>query len=760
MILTGTLLTPTGVPYKNSYVRLVAKTTSEQVLKGVTSGFTTDETGEYSIDCPFGDYSVVLSYPTGFQPIGSIVIDEDTTETNINALIILGQTAISNPLVKQVAADAASALASKDAAAVSATQAATSEQAVEDSLQAVQVIQTDITTKASEVQDNTTIASDAAADAELAKAVAEANAVAASVSASTALAVLGSVNIFPDTAAGITATDLTTNKYFSVPSPNSTTFLTLYLNSAGVAVQQGIYASKSYIDSLVGKYEASDSLVPLYVDSAMKVPVWLANGLLSATGISPELLEQIVQGVGLRGVIPTIDASSNLVPLYVDSAGKVPVWLADGMLAATGISPALLSTIQQSVGLRSVIPTIDSANSLVPLAVDSAGKVPVWLDEGLLSATGISPALVSTIAPNVANAINLSKVNSDSKTLYKYRASAAKLRAGSLSQPNVLLTGDSWTELSPISQAIADRLYSLFGKSGDGWVHTNAGTNTLNGITAVMSGVWTQYDASAGGLNGVPPTNGCGLDGRSITSVVATSRYVISQVTCTEVEIFYQDLNGTFQYRAYDGPDWQTVVCENSGTTKSVKLTGLVDNTPRIVEVRTTGNTGTVCIHGLYFTRSAVPGAILNKCGNSGSIAQNIAVYSDQIGYYASKINPDVVIIILGTNDYRIGVTISDYEAHLTTIINAYRSAVPGVAVILLAPAKTDGVATVPLVQFRDSMSKLAATQGCEFYSLYDEFSNYSEMNSLGMFADAFHLNSAGANFLAGRLCTKFLNDR
>jgi hypothetical protein len=126
MILSGTLLLPNGQPFKDSYVKLIAKSTSEQVLKSVTAGFRTDEDGEYSVDCPLGNYSVVVSGSDGLQTIGSIVIDENTTETNINALILLGDVAASNPLVQQVREDAESALASKNAAAVSATEASDS----------------------------------------------------------------------------------------------------------------------------------------------------------------------------------------------------------------------------------------------------------------------------------------------------------------------------------------------------------------------------------------------------------------------------------------------------------------------------------------------------------------------------------------------------------------------------------------------------------------------------------------------------------
>jgi lysophospholipase L1-like esterase len=519
-------------------------------------------------------------------------------------------------------------------------------------------------------------------------------------------AILLNNNIKDTVAQGLAAT--VSGEYFSVPSAESAEYLILYKNDAGSALEIKRYPSQNAVANKLGTYSTSNNRVPLWVDSVKNVPVWLENGMLAATGLAQSFLDMVINAVGLKRVIPTNNSS----------------------------------------------------NALVPLFVDSANNVPVWLENGLFAASGLSPSLISAILPNVTANINLAKSHSDSRTLYKYRANAAKLRTGSLSQVNVIITGDSWAELSPMSQAIADRLYALFGKSSDGWVSINTGTNTLNGITAVLVGLWNTYDASTGGLAGVAPDHGCGIDGRSMWTTATDARYIVNLVTSTEVEIFYQDLDGTFQYKASDSATWNTVVCGNTDTTMSVKLTGMADNTPRTIEVRTIGNTGTVRVHGLYFTRSAVSGAVLSKCGNSGAIAQNLAVYASQIGYYAAKMNPSLLGIILSTNDYRVGVTIADFKAHITTLVNAYRAAVPDMGIILIAPARTDGVATVPLVQFRDALSQLAVSLGCEFYSLYDEFGTWAQMNALGGFNDGFHPSNSGAALSAGRLATLFLNDR
>lgn len=327
MILTGTLLTPTGLPYKNAYVRLVAKATSEQVLKGVTSGFTTDEDGVYSIDCPHGSYSVVLLVSTGAQTIGAMYLDEDTTSTSINELILIGDAAASNPIAKQVAADAALAEASKDAAAVSATQAATSEQAVEDSLQAVQVIQTDVTTKASEVTNNTAIVQDATIVAQQAEA-------SATESAELASSVLGTVNIYPDTTAGLAATAATPNKYFSIVSPEDIESLILYKNVTGVPVEQKRYPSDTAIAGIIpslgvtatGLYPWINSVVDLITDEDGDVRVLLSQipnedpvFYGSVANVDSSAYPPISTATLLEaGILSVSEFTSNLYPDYVE----------------------------------------------------------------------------------------------------------------------------------------------------------------------------------------------------------------------------------------------------------------------------------------------------------------------------------------------------------------------------------------------------------------------------------------------------------
>lgn len=188
MILSGILLTPTGVPYKNSSVRITANNTNPDVLQFVSKDFRTTVDGEYEIDVPNGWYSVsvfVNSYHS-FTNIGNIEITDETTETTINALLMIGQTAGSDPLVAQVAADAASALVSKNAAAISATNAQNSATASANSATASQTSATNSANSATASANSATSASTSAGTAttKAAESLVSANASATSAAAS------------------------------------------------------------------------------------------------------------------------------------------------------------------------------------------------------------------------------------------------------------------------------------------------------------------------------------------------------------------------------------------------------------------------------------------------------------------------------------------------------------------------------------------------------------------------------------------------
>lgn len=156
MILSGILLNPIGEAWANQSVKLTSNLTSDNVLQYVSKEFITDSTGFYEVDIPNGFYSVSVFAGRFNTSIGNILISEDTTQQTINELLMLGQVAQSPTVYRQVAENAASALASK----VAAQEA---EQGAESSAEQAQTSATLASDKSDIAVTASGIASDAAA---------------------------------------------------------------------------------------------------------------------------------------------------------------------------------------------------------------------------------------------------------------------------------------------------------------------------------------------------------------------------------------------------------------------------------------------------------------------------------------------------------------------------------------------------------------------------------------------------------------------
>lgn len=94
MLIAGTLLTPTGDPMVGAKLRLTASNTSSDVLKFTSKEFTTDESGNYSIDVPHGRYHVER-YDDKFRSylsIGVITVSNSTQLADLTSLLMVEQT--------------------------------------------------------------------------------------------------------------------------------------------------------------------------------------------------------------------------------------------------------------------------------------------------------------------------------------------------------------------------------------------------------------------------------------------------------------------------------------------------------------------------------------------------------------------------------------------------------------------------------------------------------------------------------------------
>ena len=120
MIISGTLLTPTGEPMSEVRLRLTATTNSPSVLKGVSQEFVTDESGNYSIDVPIGRYHVEQADRSSrsYRSIGVLNVSTDTQVSDLPTLLMIGQTTAPRDPLLQIIEDKVASVDSKVSTAI------------------------------------------------------------------------------------------------------------------------------------------------------------------------------------------------------------------------------------------------------------------------------------------------------------------------------------------------------------------------------------------------------------------------------------------------------------------------------------------------------------------------------------------------------------------------------------------------------------------------------------------------------------------
>ncbi|MCL1441196.1 SGNH/GDSL hydrolase family protein [Klebsiella quasipneumoniae subsp. quasipneumoniae] len=578
----------------------------------------------------------------------------------------------------------------------------------------------------------------------------------------------------PDgTIAGLAAT--TNGQSFRVAEgPEATAAFKTYENQDGVAVLQASQPGTAAITGTIREFptleaaqadaDAGNIMVGSTAyyrspdDSALAIEVINTSGTLQPTGRRVPS-QEFVSDIGNR-VISFHTHSSQLVPLNVDDAGNVPVWLTDGDLSFRGIADDAIEKIKEKLPGMDGLEQIQVPDQLVPLHVDDAGNVPVWLNNGNLAVRGLDQSIIDLFIQSSSSLFQLREaplsatkpIATDGRTIFKFKAKLGRvINGGYNTTVRIMLTGDSWTEYVAIPQAMYNLVSSKYTATNSSYISVN-GQYMLNGAAFTKTAGWDLYDASQ---VSVGPTNGCGPDGQSISTTAADQSINITGQQCTQINILYQDLDGIFRYRI-DGGSWVVVTGGGTGVMNRITVSSLADAV-HTLDIDTAGNAGTVAIHGFWCPRG-VRGIEIQKCGNAGITGGGFTNFSSQIQQYASFMQPDLVFVILGTNDFRMNRSISAYVNGLKNIVEKYRAAYSDTGFVFISPARCNASGNTPSSEFRDAMAELAMELGVEFFNQHDDWDVYSVMNSYGVWVDSLHLNDAGAAALVKSLDKHFLS--
>lgn len=396
---------------------------------------------------------------------------------------------------------------------------------------------------------------------------------------------------------------------------------------------------------------------------------------------------------------------------------------------------------------------IDKGDYLVnPIALDDNNLVANWITKsGQLGFNSLDLSTLSRLKTQLGIDKNEIPIVYNKNTINRYFAKAATSKSNS-GQLRVLFTGDSWSEYPEISNQFRSILQNEFGVAGTGFISVN-NYSLFDSVTVTKSGTWSLYDASA---TLTPPSYGCAQDGHSLSSSTANSKITVANlINGDELSIFYGNGAGEFTYSLNGGAT--TSVTTNSSDSAYQKLTisGLSGTNQLVINVVS----GTVAIHGFLLRKTTNNGIEFSKSGNAGISGRNFNPISPACqAAYAPTLLPDLVMIVLGTNDYRFSVsTVLLFRQALSKIIDGYRTGNTNCDIILIVPPQSNGLAVTPLSQYRDAMLSLADEKKCAVYNTLNAWSDYEKENSMGQWKDDLHLSNAGGYRLSNAIYQNIL---
>lgn len=286
--------------------------------------------------------------------------------------------------------------------------------------------------------------------------------------------------------------------------------------------------------------------------------------------------------------------------------------------------------------------------------------------------------------------------------------------------------GDSWTWDTYWSDSVIKKLISQYGNGGSGWTGFAGGSNGVNTngnvdvskVTVLQSGTWSYaaYNTSTS-----PDI------GQISSSTAGALVAVTGQAGTSGIDLFYiGDATGAVRYR-WDGGAWAALSLTGSGL-QIVALTG-APATAFTLEIEVV--TGAVKLCGINI-KSTATGVMLHKLGSNGSRAGHwAAVDAAQWQSGLTALAPNLVTLLLGTNDQAANVTVASYAADLQTQITRIRAAVPFVDILLMAACECKTAPTYAMSLYAESAYQIAAQNKCGFLNLQYAFGDaVTEYNS------------------------------
>ena len=655
------------------------------------------------------------------------------------------------PLEDIISASAYQAVQAKDAAQTSATNAANSAASAATSATNASNSASAASTSATNAGNSASAASTSATNA----AISEANALTYKTDAESArdAAIIGA-DVYVDEPTGRAAVangvafkvqgtgDVAAYEYRRVDASSSTLIAAYPSLQAIQKLPLEVVNEAAYLNGDESVYSIVDSnnrsLLSFKLDGTLlaKLALSVANGLTLTNNNSSYVIS-----LDSAFINKSYDNSGNGLYSLVDSSNRQIMFIAnDGTLtvklnlsANNGLAVERLSSGAYQYSLdTSKLNFTDGNSDYIYGIVDGNNRLLFGItNDGTMSGKFVSQEIITARGGQTDLNTRLSRNITDYGLPSEYiwgewflRETRMRLRKRAMSESVqfcVAFIGDSWTHnRDRYSNPVASALKTSFGDAGAGWTGFAWGFGGTSNAWSGGNGNINSSDVSVALTTGwtVAYYTTASPDLGGISTATAGSKATVNYTgsgNASAVVLFYTAGSGVLRYR-WNGGAWTTLDISTGSGTQTASLASVPTGTWTL-EIENVS--GTTVVHGIDVQKTS-SGVRIHKLGSTGSSSANwTGVNATQWQNALSALAPNLVTILLGTNDQGASMTPATYATNLQTLITRIKTALPYVDIAILMPCENQRTNnTYAMSLYAYEAYKLASINKCAFLDL------------------------------------------
>lgn len=294
----------------------------------------------------------------------------------------------------------------------------------------------------------------------------------------------------------------------------------------------------------------------------------------------------------------------------------------------------------------------------------------------------------------------------------KARAAAATGK----SPLTVLLLGDSNTEIFGYAGSVRLLLQSCYGSHGFGYYTLGKRMEALPGAPKIeRTGTWDYFDFALDPKEKMPDKPWLAIDG--LWTATADPAATLNVEGGRQYRLYYQRGPGLGSFDIVPAGAAKGVTVNCAGEQAAVGREMIAQSRWQIRNI-----TGRVVLFGVESTNpETVGGVTVHQIGNGWAMAHHYAAM-EQTAYNTmlGELRPDLITVLLGTNDMCNGWDEKGYGEQLRIVLAKLRQAAPAASILVISAPSCTFDRRALSARFNTAAQEAAAAQGCAFWSLHD----------------------------------------